>query len=93
VGKVNISLKDVPWDQLLDVILQQAQLRIAVTGNVVRVITMTAYNRELDERKRALALSQSLEPIIMAIIPVSYAKADEMKRMVYLRHYRNRTIF
>lgn len=82
VGKVSLSLKGIPWDQLLDVILQQQQLRIAVSGNVVRVMSQAAYNKELDERKKSLALTTAMEPTIMAILPISYAKADEMKRMI-----------
>jgi type II secretory pathway component HofQ len=82
VGKVNISLKDVPWDQLLDVILQQAQLKIGVTGNVVRVMSVANYNRELDDKKKSLALTSALEPTIMAILPVSFAKASELKIMI-----------
>jgi type IV pilus assembly protein PilQ len=79
---MSLSLKDVPWDQLLDIVLQQNSLKAAVMGNVVRVSTLEAYNKEQEEKTAAIRLGETLDPVIMAIIPLSYAKAAQMKTMI-----------
>ncbi len=78
----NYSLKDIPWDQLLDIVIQQAQLKAAVTGNVVRIITAAKFSTEQDAKLREIGIADELEPVVMAVIPLSFAKADEMKKMI-----------
>ena len=78
----NFSLKDIPWDQLLDIVIQQASLKAIITGNVVRIITLAKYNADQEARLKLITLGDELEPVIMAVIPLSFAKAEEMQRMI-----------
>lgn len=80
--KLSLSLKDLPWDQMLDIVLSQNQLKASVMGNVVRITTLAAYNKEQTEKKKSIVLEQQLEPIVMAIVPLSFAKAEDMKKMI-----------
>jgi len=78
----NYSLKDIPWDQLLDIVIQQAQLKAAVTGNVVRIITATKFNSEQQAKLKEIGIADDLEPVVMAVVPLSFAKAEDMKKMI-----------
>ncbi|MCO5142653.1 MAG: type IV pilus secretin PilQ [Oligoflexia bacterium] len=78
----SFSLKGVPWDQLLDIVIQQHQLKAGVTGNVVRIMFLDKYNKEQLEKLKGAELGDALEPILMAVVPLSFAKAEKMKAMI-----------
>lgn len=81
-AKSNFSLKDIPWDQLLDIVIQQANLKAIINGNVIRIISLDKFNKDQEAKLRQISLGDELEPVIMAVIPLSYAKADEMSKMI-----------
>ncbi len=74
-GAVTLRLKDVPWDQALDIILQAKGLGMRKTGNVLLVAPkdeLTAKDkREFEER---LAL-QGVEPLRTQGFQLNYTKA------------------
>ena len=39
-GTVDVSLRDVPWDQALDIILRANKLGYSVDGNIVRIVPL-----------------------------------------------------
>ena len=77
-GTLTLRLKDVPWDQALDIILQTRGLGMRQTGNVVWV----APAEEIASRERArLEASKQkgeLEPLSSELIQVNYAKAEDI---------------
>ena len=77
-GDLSLRLKDVPWDQALDVILQTKGLAMRQKGNVVWV----APAQEIaDKERQALESRQEvgeLAPLVSELIPISYAKAEEV---------------
>ncbi len=48
-GKVSLSVKEVPWDQALDLILKTQGLGYTVDGNVVRIARVSDLKREVEE--------------------------------------------
>jgi type IV pilus secretin PilQ/predicted competence protein len=77
-GTVDVSLRDVPWDQALDIILKANKLGYAVDGTVVRIAPLNVLAQEEEERRKltdAQALSGELRVLTM---PLSYAKAPEL---------------
>ena len=77
-GTVDVSLRDVPWDQALDIILKANKLGYAVDGTVVRIAPLTILAQEEEERRKltdAQALSGELRVLTM---PLSYAKAPDL---------------
>jgi len=78
-GRVGtLSLENIPWDQAFTLVLQSKKLGYVRQGNVLRVGTLTSLKSEKEE---ALANEQSrikVEPLRTVLIPVSYAKANEM---------------
>jgi len=77
-GSVTIKMKNVPWDQALDVVLQAKNLGMVRTGNLIRVAKADALEKE---REMAIAKKKQeleLAPIETRLIPVSYANATDL---------------
>jgi len=78
-GAVTIRMRNVPWDQALDVILQAKGLGMVRRGNLIRVALLTTL-----EKERELALARrkqnvELAPLETRIVPVSYATAADLQ--------------
>jgi type IV pilus assembly protein PilQ len=77
-GTVDVALKDVPWDQALDIILRANKLGYTVDGNIVRIVPLTVLAQENEERRK-LTEAQSLAGDLRTLtVPVSYAKAADL---------------
>ena len=77
-GNLSLRLKDVPWDQALDVILQTKGLAMRQKGNVVWVAPaseITAKERQALEAQQEV---DELEPLVTELIRVSYAKVEDI---------------
>lgn len=79
-GNVTLRLKDVPWDQALDIILQAKGLGLRKSGNVIWV----APKDELAAKEKAELESKSqvaqLEPLRTQSFQLNYAKAEEVAK-------------
>ncbi|WP_163995360.1 type IV pilus secretin PilQ [Pyxidicoccus caerfyrddinensis] len=81
-GKVTIRLRNVPWDQALDLILRTKQLGKEEFGNIIRIAPLKTLEEEArlrQERKKSL---QQLEELLVNLIPVNYAVAGDMASRV-----------
>jgi type IV pilus assembly protein PilQ len=81
-GTVDVSLRDVPWDQALDIILRANRLGYTVEGNIVRIVPLNVLAQEQEERKKlsdAQALAGELRTLT---VPVSYAKASDLVAVI-----------
>lgn len=79
-GNVTLRLKDVPWDQALDIILQARGLGMRKSGNVLLIAPKDelAAKEKLDlEAKNTV---QSLEPLRTQDFKLNYAKAPDVAR-------------
>lgn len=79
-GNVTLRLKDVPWDQALDIILQARGLGMRKSGNVLLIAPKDelAAKEKLDlESKNAI---QSLEPLRTQDFKLNYAKAADVSK-------------
>lgn len=81
-GTVTIRMRNVPWDQALDVILQAKGLGMVRRGNLIRVAPLSALEKE---RELAIARQKQqveLAPLETRLIPVSYAVAADLSPRV-----------
>lgn len=81
-GSVDVSLRDVPWDQALDIILKANKLGYSVDGTIVRIAPIAVLAEEEAERRKlteAQALSGELRVLTR---PLSYAKAQDLVPIV-----------
>lgn len=77
-GKITIKLRNVPWDQAMDVILKAKRLGKVQEGNIIRVAPATTLQAENTQRLATEQALLMLEDLIVEIIPVSYADATEL---------------
>ena len=78
-GTLTIVLDEVPWDQALDIVLQNNGLDKQLNGNVLRIATHDTLRREA-EAVRDLEKAQSeVTPAVTVTRVLSYAKAASMK--------------
>ncbi len=77
-GAVTLRLKDVPWDQALDIIMQAKGLGMRKTGNVLLIAPRDelAAKEKLDLESRAAI--QNLEPLRTQSFQLNYTKAAEI---------------
>lgn len=78
-GTTTLRLKNVPWDQALDILLKSKNLDKREIGNVLMVGT----SAEIAERERAELESQQqvqeLAPLITEFIQVDFRRASDMR--------------
>ena len=81
-GNLTLRLKNVPWDQALDIILKARGLGKREVGNVMMVAPqeeLTARERlEMESKQQYLELS----PLKTEFIQVNYAKASDMASII-----------
>jgi type IV pilus assembly protein PilQ len=74
-GNVTLRLKDVPWDQALDIILQSRGLGLRKSGNVLMIAPKDELNAKEKNELEAIALISSLEPVRSQSFQLNYTKA------------------
>jgi type IV pilus assembly protein PilQ len=78
-GTLTIVLDEVPWDQALDLVLQNNGLDKQLNGNVLRIATRETLKKEAEtQRDLAVAQAQAVAPVTVTRV-LSYAKAATMK--------------
>lgn len=81
-GTITLRLKDVPWDQALDIILQSKGLDMRKNGNVVLVAPrdeIAAKEKlELESRNQI----SELEPLRSEAFVVNYQKAEDVRKLL-----------
>jgi len=81
-GTVTLKLTEVPWDQALDLITRNHGLGYTVEGNVIRIAPYSKIEQEEIARRRIEEERMLNAPLITKMIPLSYAKATEMERII-----------
>ncbi len=77
-GAVTLRLKDVPWDQALDIILQAKGLGMRKNGNVLWIAPKDEIASKEKQELEAKAALQSLEPVRSQAFQINYTKAAEI---------------
>jgi type IV pilus assembly protein PilQ len=78
-GTLTIVLDEVPWDQALDIVLQNNGLDKQLNGNVLRIATRTTLKSEAEtQRDLEKAQAEAIAPVTVTRV-LSYAKAATMK--------------
>ena len=78
-GSLTLRLKDVPWDQALDIILQAKGLGVKKSGNVLWIAPKEELAAKEKQELEAAAAVQGLEPLRTQSFQLNYTKAAEVK--------------
>lgn len=78
-GSVTIRMRNVPWDQALDIVLQSKKLGMVQQGNMIRVAPQAQLDHEREMEIKRRAEQAKLEPLETRLVPVSYAQAGDLQ--------------
>ena len=81
-GNITLRLKDVPWDQALDIIMQNKGLAMRKIGNVVTVAPAEEVAAKEKAQLEAINAIEDLEPLRTEVFTLKYQKAEAFKNIL-----------
>ncbi|MBO0613442.1 type IV pilus secretin PilQ [Thiothrix fructosivorans] len=81
-GNITVRLKDVPWDQALDIVLESKSLAMRENGNVIWVAPAAELAAKDEQEMTALKAKQELEPLVTEYIGINFAKAADIMALI-----------
>ncbi|HEY5703778.1 MAG TPA: type IV pilus secretin PilQ [Gammaproteobacteria bacterium] len=81
-GNVTLRLKNVPWDQALDIILKAKGLGMRKEGNVISVAPIGEIAAREKLELEASRQKEELAPLETDFVQVNYAKAQELAALI-----------
>jgi type IV pilus assembly protein PilQ len=81
-GSLTLRLKDVPWDQALDIIVDSKNLAVRKKGNVVVVAPAPEVAAKEKATLEATKAVVELEPLVSELILINYAKAEDIATLL-----------
>jgi type IV pilus assembly protein PilQ len=79
VGKVTVSLEEVPWREALTVILRAHNFAFVEEHGIIRVDTAEELRAESVAQKMAEKQIEDLEKLTLGLAPLRFANAEEVK--------------
>jgi len=81
-GSLTLRLKDVPWDQALDIILQTKGLDMRKNGNIVLIAPREELALKEKQQLESQVQISDLEPLQTELFQLNYAKANDVLALV-----------
>ena len=81
-GNITLRLKDVPWDQALDIILKTKNLDQRRNGSVIWIAPLTEITKSEEEEAKAIAQSVKLAPLQTEYLQLNYAKVADIEKLI-----------
>ncbi|MBN1223993.1 MAG: type IV pilus secretin PilQ [Candidatus Aminicenantes bacterium] len=81
-GVVTVDLKDIPWDQALDIILKTNKMGKTLEGNVLRIAPTNILTREQEEERRLRESKVMSGPMVVKTFTLSYSRAGEVESLL-----------
>ena len=81
-GDLTLRLKDVPWDQAMDLILDAKGLGMRKKGNVITVAPAEEIAAKEKAAFEAAKVAVELEPLTSELIQINYAKAEDIAKLL-----------
>ncbi|OTG67561.1 hypothetical protein B9T28_02750 [Acinetobacter silvestris] len=81
-GNITLRLKDVPWDQALDIILKTKNLDKRRNGSVIWIAPVSELIKSEEDAAKAIAQSVKLAPLQTEYIQLNYAKAIDIEKLI-----------
>src|SRR6202011_2357165 len=78
-GTLTIVLDEVPWDQALDIVLQNNGLEKQLHGNVLRIATLDTIKKEAETARDVRKAENDAQEMVTVTRVLSYSKADTLK--------------
>ncbi len=81
-GNITLRLKNVPWDQALDIILRTKGLAMRRNGNILLIAPAEELAQREQLELKARKQTAELEPLRSELIQINYAKASELAELL-----------
>ena len=81
-GNLTLRLKDVPWDQAMDIIMKNKGLTMRKTGNVIMVAPAEEVTAKDKAQLEATQAIEDLEPLRTEVFTLKYQKASEFNKIL-----------
>lgn len=81
-GNLTLRLDGVPWQQVLDIILQVKGLDKRVDGNVILVAPKEELDRREQQQLEKARMAEELGDLQSEIIKINFAKASDIAQMI-----------
>jgi type IV pilus assembly protein PilQ len=81
-GNLTLRLKDVPWDQAMDIIMQNKGLSMRKTGNVILVAPAEEVAAKEKAALEATKALDDLEPLRTESFTLRYQKAEDFQQLL-----------
>jgi type IV pilus assembly protein PilQ len=81
-GSVTVELRDVPWDQALDLILRINNLDYVLENNVLRVAPIARLAQEKQAQAAFVIEQEKAKPLRTILKPISYSKASDIASLL-----------
>lgn len=81
-GKVTVTLRNVPWEDAMKVVLAAKGLGLERTDNIVRVAPLTQLADEAAARVRLQEAKFQTAPLVTTVMRINYASANDMAAQV-----------
>lgn len=79
---LSLKLTNLPWDQILDTVLDLAKLSAEKYANILTITTRQRAEEELKEKLAAEKAKIAQEPLVTKIFPISYGKLEDVSKIV-----------
>lgn len=81
-GNITLRLKDVPWDQAMDIIIKNKNLNIRKSGSVIMVAPAEEVAAKDKLQLEANQQIEDLEPLKTEVFTLKYMKAESLKNIL-----------
>src|SRR5438067_9676488 len=81
-GSLTLRLKDIPWDQALDIIMQTKGLDMRKNGNVVLIAPREELALKEKQQLEAQNEISELEPLVSESFQLNYIRAQDLVNLV-----------
>jgi len=77
-GTVTLRLANVPWDQAMEIVLEEKGLGATIEGNILKIAPLGVIQNRLQARLQAASSQESTEPLVTRQIFINYATAAQL---------------
>jgi type IV pilus assembly protein PilQ len=81
-GNITLRLKDVPWDQALDIIMKNKGLDMRKSGNVISIAPADEIAAKEKSQLEAIQAIEELEPLRTEVFTLKYQKAEAFSNIL-----------
>ena len=81
-GRVDVALRDVPWDQAFALILQTNRLEYILDGTIIRIAPSEVLRAEAEARRRLAEEEALAGELVVLTRTVNYARAADLAGLI-----------